>query len=283
MNATQDLIAAALRLTALAERNTDDRDEWQHSIREVREMCARAMVQPAAPDMAEVERLVDAFSAACNPVTGGLRHITKFKPLGQHIVESQAARTTLLDYVRGVLAERDALIADNERLMQIAAQEVSKCVPVGWSLVPIEPTREMLDAYVKNGARFNSARSDWAAMLAAAPQPISTADVPMPEPIGFIDSNDSETWATLTHNAHELAALRISSTVFHVSQMRTYGDAREAAGYAAGLRELLDCRTCRNYTRHSCIQTAQCVDGDGYRRAAPVRFWSAVLRGEVKP
>jgi len=46
MTATQDLIAAALRLTAIAERNTDDRDEWQHSISEVREMCARAMVQP---------------------------------------------------------------------------------------------------------------------------------------------------------------------------------------------------------------------------------------------
>jgi hypothetical protein len=46
MSAIQDLIAAALRLTAIAERNTDDRDEWQHSISEVREMCARAMVQP---------------------------------------------------------------------------------------------------------------------------------------------------------------------------------------------------------------------------------------------
>jgi hypothetical protein len=84
MSATQDLIAAALRLTALAERNTDDRDEWQHSISEVREMCARAMVQPvcqqqdgppedwqdappgnvghypmSAPEMAEVERLIN--------------------------------------------------------------------------------------------------------------------------------------------------------------------------------------------------------------------------------
>ena len=50
MSATQDLIAAALRLAALAERNTDDRDEWQHAIDSVREACARAMVQPAAPD-----------------------------------------------------------------------------------------------------------------------------------------------------------------------------------------------------------------------------------------
>lgn len=45
----------------------------------------------------------------------------------------------------------------------------------------------------------------------------------------------------------------------------------------ARMREMIDCRTCRNYTRDGCIQTAQCVDGEGYRRAAPVRFWSAAL------
>jgi len=50
MIATQELIAAALALAALAERNTDDRDEWQHAIDSVREACARAMVQPAAPE-----------------------------------------------------------------------------------------------------------------------------------------------------------------------------------------------------------------------------------------
>lgn len=69
-------------------------------------------------------------------------------------------------------------------------------------------------------------------------------------------------------------------------EAHTYGvacrAAGEAAGYARGLRELLDCRTCRNYTRDGCIQTAQCADGDGYRRATPIRFWSAALRGEVK-
>ena len=37
MSATEELIAAALRLAALAERNTDDRDEWQHAIDSVRE------------------------------------------------------------------------------------------------------------------------------------------------------------------------------------------------------------------------------------------------------
>lgn len=60
------------------------------------------------------------------------------------------------------------------------------------------------------------------------------AEVSMPEPIGFIDSNDDETWATLTQNAHELATLKLRSTVFHVSQMRTYGAACRAAGEAAG-------------------------------------------------
>ncbi len=43
--------------------------------------------------------------------------------------------------------------------------------PAGWVLVPVEPTREMLDAYVNMAGRFSSARSDWAAMLAAAPSP----------------------------------------------------------------------------------------------------------------
>ena len=40
----------------------------------------------------------------------------------------------------------------------------------GWKLVPVEPTREMLDAYLEMKGLFHSARSDWAAMLAAAPQ-----------------------------------------------------------------------------------------------------------------
>lgn len=68
-----------------------------------------------------------------------------------------------------------------------------------------------------------------AAKMMAAP-----AEVPMPEPIGFIDSDDDETWATLTQNAHELATLKLRSAVFHVSQMRTYGAACRAAGEAAG-------------------------------------------------
>jgi hypothetical protein len=42
-------------------------------------------------------------------------------------------------------------------------------IPAGYALVPIEPTREMLDAYCNQDGKFQSARSDWRAMLAAAP------------------------------------------------------------------------------------------------------------------
>ena len=37
----------------------------------------------------------------------------------------------------------------------------------------------------------------------------------------------------------------------------------------------VDCRACRNYSIDGCIQTAPCVDADGYRSALPVRFWVA--------
>lgn len=49
-------------------------------------------------------------------------------------------------------------------------------IPPGWKLVPVEPTPEMIDAYVSNHERFQSARSDWTAMLAAAPQPAIPPD-----------------------------------------------------------------------------------------------------------
>jgi len=35
----------------------------------------------------------------------------------------------------------------------------------------VEPTKEMIDAYVNTSSRFWSARRDWAVMLAAAPSP----------------------------------------------------------------------------------------------------------------
>lgn len=54
----------------------------------------------------------------------------------------------------------------------------AQALPFGWKLVPVEPTREMLDAYVAADGRFHSGRSDWAAMLAAAPQPSAAQQEP---------------------------------------------------------------------------------------------------------
>ena len=101
MSATQDLIAAALRLAALAERNTDCRDEWQEAIDSVREACARAMVQP---DIAEVERLVQNLEscakwAAVEVEDENHRRIW--------LEEQMVTRAALLDAVRAIVAERD--------------------------------------------------------------------------------------------------------------------------------------------------------------------------------
>ena len=52
----------------------------------------------------------------------------------------------------------------------LAQAEQRQVVPAGWRLVPIEPTEEMIDAYVAVTERFPSARTDWAVMLASAPQ-----------------------------------------------------------------------------------------------------------------
>ena len=111
MNATQDLIAAVL-----AAADELGNPQWPYFrshayISELsvtlREACARAMVQP---DVSGMERLVDDFGDACDPFARNHKY--------------SSARTALLDYVRGVLAERDALIADNERLSGLYEQAV---------------------------------------------------------------------------------------------------------------------------------------------------------------
>ena len=143
-------------------------------------------------------------------------------------------------------------------------------------------------------------------LLAAAPAPDqfrdaakmvpAPAEVPMPEPVARIlewrgrlalspqpSARTFDEFPTSeTFPAKKDAYWSDGKLLVLADEARTYGDTRAAAGYARCLREMLDCRTCRNYTRDGCIQTAQCVDGDGYRRATPVRFWSAALRGEVK-
>lgn len=146
MSATEELIAAALRLAALAERNTDDRDEWQHAIDSVREACARAMVQP---DIAEVERLVDEFGRESEKMTA----VSVFDSSNGYPDEARAA---LLDAVRAIDAERDEW------------QKLRDPATLHANLLRGEParlTREMLLHLLGD----------------SAPQPVSTTEVAMPE------------------------------------------------------------------------------------------------------
>lgn len=207
MSAKEELIAAALRLAALAERNTDDRNEWQHAIDSVREGCARAMVRP---DMVEVERLIDAFGSSCNSVKK-FGHIASFKPIGQQITERREARAALLAHIqRGAVPEgwKEATIAW-EVCASIHREYAKK-------KDPFFTTRQA--DFVR---RTEAAR---AALLAAAPDNFRDAakmvaepvEVPMPQ--GYVERPSDYT-----------------GDIWIESQMRTYGDAREAAGYMRGL------------------------------------------------
>jgi len=84
--------------------------------RMVEAACARAMVQP---DIAEVERLVLRFESAAAIANGPF-------PYASSEAHLNSARNALLDAVRAIVAERDALRHDVERLMQIVSREVSK-------------------------------------------------------------------------------------------------------------------------------------------------------------
>ena len=98
MSATQDLIAAALTAADLMEGMIGE--SYRPVGQMLRELCARAMMQPAAPDMAEVERLADVYAD----------HVFSDGLLGRKVPSEHAAtaHAALLDYVRGILAKRPA-------------------------------------------------------------------------------------------------------------------------------------------------------------------------------
>lgn len=68
--------------------------------------------------------------------------------------------------------DEGAFVAGFEAARHAAAElaRAALSAPAGWKLVPIEPTREMLDA-VRNGPEHETWRDGYHAMLAAAPSP----------------------------------------------------------------------------------------------------------------
>jgi|GEM_PF-3821324 len=192
MSATRDLIAAALTAAdELDELHKEGRNPATFTPSMVREACARAMVQPAAPDMVEVERLLEAYDHEY--ASGG------------SVEDYDRARAALLDYVRQGFA--------------------------------------------------------------AALQPVSAAEVPMPIPTEYQGAKVGTEWGGEAYSAG-------------------YFDG-ESAGYARGLKEAtgnadVECSTCHYAapTRHE--QCSGCEQNVtmfiNYKRAS----WAA-LRGEVKP
>lgn len=107
MSAKEELIAAALTACDVA---ATDYEGAYRAKRELREACARAMVQP---DMAEVERRLETYEEACRSACD----------IGQWEPE----RTALLDYVRNIIAERDAL------MLEFCPQEMTEVQKEKWA------------------------------------------------------------------------------------------------------------------------------------------------------
>jgi hypothetical protein len=114
MSATRDLIAAALTAADLMEGMIGE--SYRPVGQMLRELCARAMREP---NMAEVERLVHELDHAA--YRSGHAAASRAEPRG---IDTQ--RSALLDYVRGIMAERDALmqtlrdeIGENLRLREL--------------------------------------------------------------------------------------------------------------------------------------------------------------------
>jgi len=262
MSATRDLIAAALTAAELMEGMIGE--SYRPVGQMLRELCARAMVQP---DMTEVERLLGeyAFRVEC------------------YRQDVDRARTALLDYVRGVIAERDQfrdaakMVTDERQLFE--SWIVRECGP--------GETKRWLNTEAYENMRVNDYRTGWVAclgLMSAAPQPVSAAEVPMPEPDCVTFSRTPEGFGV------RVDAMRMDSAI-------RYGDAREAAGYAravAAVRDYavmrwkaeVDLRPLENKHRRTMDdvwrQVISHTGGDPVALIGPCHDALVALRGEVK-
>jgi len=128
--------------------------------------------------------------------------------------------------------ERTALLVNEQNLCEeLAALRAVPAIPEGWKLVPVEPTQEMLYAYVAQNGRFHSARSDWAAMLAAAPQQKDRPDFIAGYDAGMADAKRiaerERAEAPVAQSLNALAKRRIYDAIREAYDIG-YSDARNA-------------------------------------------------------
>jgi hypothetical protein len=255
MSATQDLIAAALTAADLMEGMIGE--SYRPVGQMLRELCARAMREP---NMAEVEWLVHELSHTA--YRSGHAAASRAEPRG---IDTQ--RSALLDYVRGVIAERDALIAAHAGATKKMARDERQLFE-SWIVRECGPgeTKRWLNTEVYENMHVNDYRTGWVAclgLMSAAPQPVSAAEVPMPEPDTHCYDDDvgRDVWS---HSPE---------------QMRTYGEQCRAAGYAAGLAA--GGKDAERY-RAALIKLSCLGNGDRPGNSEGNEIAIAALRGEVK-
>ena len=235
---------------------------------------------------AEAERLVEEYGDAVSDVVGFAQD-----PAG---------------YSRRAGATRAALLAHIQRGYYPSAEIMDNngrgAVPEGWQLAPKEPTPEMLAGgwgYWLNvmapGKQRDTAAKEYTAMLAAAPAPdqfrdaakMMAAQKPLPSDVAAILADNMhlmyESGAPApaevpmpepdTHCYDEDERRDVWS--HSADQMRTYGDAREAAGYAHAIGVVKRLRDSHQ------TATGECQSDCDF-----VAAWDSAIdatRGEVKP
>ena len=118
------------------------------------------------------------FSRCADRLEAQLAELAKQEPVAyrRFVKDEHDRRLDCYEYFdfQGVGNKREPLFT-----RPAPAVNLSELVPDGWKLVPVEPTRQMCDAFDKSSAwedvefwegRFNLA-SGWEAMLASAPSP----------------------------------------------------------------------------------------------------------------
>ena len=106
-----------------------------------------------------------------------------------------------------LLREQHARIAELE-----AQVEALSAAPVGWKLVPVEPTQEMLEA--PSNAWPADAKATWAAMLAASPTPPA--------------EQQAQSGAAYAELPHSVGEHKYGGGLFTEVQMRDFADRTHA-------------------------------------------------------
>lgn len=104
------------------------------------------------------------------------------RPVATHVYAPTYEKQIHRWCVSAEFATFEEATAAEDWLMGITPPAQAPAIPVpapGWKLVPVEPTREMLDHVIgTSGANYDIARVNYAALLGATPEPTPSATVP---------------------------------------------------------------------------------------------------------